>query len=54
MENNGTPDRTNALVALLNSHDEERIEWLGVSLRGLAAAYGEDEVEYPLSSIREL
>ncbi len=35
------------------SDDAEREEWLRLSQQGLRAAYGEDEVEYSLDSIRE-
>jgi hypothetical protein len=53
LEKVDVPDGTKALVTVLPDGDEERSEWLGVSLKGLEAAYGEDEVEYPLSSIKE-
>jgi len=32
--------------------DEEREDWLRMSMQGLAAAYGDDEPEYTLADIK--
>jgi hypothetical protein len=38
---------------LQESPDEEREDWVRLSLEGLARAYGDDEPEYPLNLIKE-
>lgn len=47
------PD-TELIVTVLpkRSMDEERAEWFRLSEQNLAAAYGEDEVEYSLDQIK--
>ena len=49
------PD-TELLVTLLpiDQAELERREWLTVSRAGLSTAYGEDEADYPLSSVKRL
>ncbi len=46
---------TRLVVTILpeDVEDEERQDWLRMSLRGLAAAYGDDEPEYTLADIKE-
>lgn len=52
---NMAPD-TELLVTVvpIKQTDQERQEWLKVSQTHLSTAYGEDEADYPLSSIRTL
>lgn len=47
------PD-TKLLVAVLPQDDDERSAWLHLSSERLEAAYGDDEPDYALPSIREL
>jgi hypothetical protein len=44
---------TRLLVTVVQLPDEEREAWADLSVRGLAAAYGDDEPEYPLTLIKE-
>jgi hypothetical protein len=37
-----------------SAEEEERQDWLRLSLHGLAAAYGEDEPEYTIDMVKEL
>ena len=41
------------VTVLPNSSDKEREDWAGLSLEGLARAYGDDEPEYSLDLIKE-
>ncbi|MBA3320639.1 MAG: hypothetical protein H0T45_04220 [Pyrinomonadaceae bacterium] len=41
------------ITVLPKPSDEEREEWARLSLESLARAYGEDEPEYSLDSIKE-
>lgn len=45
------PD-TRLLVTMLRSEPEQEA-WYDLSIQGLNAAYGDDEPEYPLTSIKE-
>jgi len=47
------PD-TKLIVTVLPKQDAERESWLLLSGRRLAGAYGEEEEEYPVSSIKEV
>jgi hypothetical protein len=47
------PDAKLLVTILPKDDDEERGDWLLLSAAGLARAYSEDEVEYPLSAIKE-
>lgn len=38
---------TPLLITVLDAADDETKDWLGLSLQGLAAAYSDDELEYP-------
>lgn len=42
------------LVTVLPKYDEEREFWLKLSAQGMEAAYGPDEPEYGLDSIKEM
>ena len=46
---------TRLLVTVLpkEQQDDERGDWLLLSSRGLAKAYGDEEVEYPAELIKE-
>jgi hypothetical protein len=44
---------TKLLITVLQPADAEKTEWLNLSLHGLAAAYSQDEPEYPLTAIKE-
>ena len=44
---------TKLIVTVLGKHDAEHDSWLGLSGSGLETAYGTDEEEYSLDSIRE-
>jgi hypothetical protein len=44
---------TRLLVTVLPNHDEEYEAWLRLSSQRLQDAYGEDEIEYSLSLIKE-
>ena len=37
-----------------DAEEEERQDWLRLSLHGLAAAYGDDEPEYTIDMVKEL
>lgn len=37
-----------------NAEEEERQDWLRLSLHGLAAAYSDDEPEYAIDMVKEL
>lgn len=41
------------IVIILPARDSEREAWLGLSVSALKAAYGADEEEYALESIKE-
>jgi hypothetical protein len=45
---------TKLLVTVLAETDADRDSWLRLSVEQLEAAYGNDEPEYTLSSVREL
>jgi hypothetical protein len=47
------PD-TRLLVTVLTAQDEERQGWLELSAQGLEQAYGGDEPEYTIESVKEL
>jgi hypothetical protein len=48
------PNTKLIVTVLLGEHpDDEREAWLLLSKKGLEAAYGVDEVEYPLSLVKE-
>ena len=42
------------VTVLPDEQAEERAAWLHLSSQGLANAYGDDEVEYPIDSIKEM
>lgn len=44
---------TQLLITILREKDDERLSWLRVSAKRLEAAYGDDEPDYTLSSVRE-
>ena len=44
---------TKLIVTILPKHDTERESWLRLSRKGLEGAYGEDEEQYSLDSIKE-
>ena len=44
---------TKLIVTILPTQDEERDSWLRLSIQRLEDAYGEDEEEYTLDSIKE-
>ena len=37
-----------------SAEEEERQDWLRLSMQGLAAAYGDDEPEYTIDMVKEL
>ncbi len=41
------------IVTVLPKNDSERISWLRLSGQGLEHAYGQDEEEYSLDSVKE-
>lgn len=45
---------TSLVVTVLPEDDEERADWLRLSLHGLAAAYGNDEPEYTIDMVKEM
>jgi hypothetical protein len=45
---------TKLLVTVLSQQDSEHEDWLRLSAKGLASAYGDDEPEYTLDSIIEI
>jgi len=45
---------TKLLITVLHEADAERTSWLQVSAERLEAAYGDNEPEYTLSSVREM
>jgi hypothetical protein len=47
-----TPD-TPLLVTIMQPADVEHLEWLNLSLRGLADAFHEDEPVYTLGQVKE-
>jgi hypothetical protein len=44
---------TRLIVTILPNSDEEHEAWLQLSMKGLSAAYSEDEEEYSLDSVKE-
>ena len=44
---------TKLLITIIPPTDAENMAWINFSAQGLAAAYGEDEPEYPLHLIKE-
>lgn len=44
---------TKLIVTILPKHDAERESWLRLSGKGLESAYGEDEEEYTVESVKE-
>jgi len=44
---------TSLLVTVIKKPDEERNAWVELSIKGLNAAYGDEEPEYPLTLIKE-
>jgi hypothetical protein len=44
---------TKLLITILQTNDPEKTEWQNLSQHGLAAAYSQDEPEYPLTAIKE-
>jgi hypothetical protein len=46
------PD-TKLLVTVLQASETNDQDWHDVSIKGLAAAYGDNEPEYPLTLIKE-
>ena len=47
------PNTELLITVLPTASDEENEDWAMLSLEGLARAYGDDEPEYPLDSIRK-
>lgn len=47
------PDTKLIITVLPQSLDEEREDWAQLALESLERAYGDDEPEYPLESIKE-
>lgn len=47
------PDTPLTVIVGGMENDADREDWLLLSSQGLAAAYGDDEPEYPLSMIKE-
>ncbi len=41
------------LVTILSDADQEREDWLRLSLQGAASAYGDEEPEYTLADVVE-
>jgi hypothetical protein len=41
------------LVTLASYEETERQSWLPLSVQGLAAAYGDDEPDYPAKLVKE-
>ena len=44
---------TRLLVTVIPEPDAEQIAWLALSIKGLSAAYGEFEPDYPSTAIKE-
>lgn len=44
---------TKLLVTVIQALEPERETWLNFSAQGLAAAYGDDEPEYPETLVKE-
>lgn len=44
---------TKLLVTVIHALEPEREPWLNFSAQGLAAAYGDDEPEYPETLVKE-
>lgn len=44
---------TQLLVTIMQPINVEDQAWHGLSMQGLAAAYSDDEPEYPLTSLKE-
>lgn len=44
---------TSLLVTIVQTAQDDRQEWLGLSMRGLSDAYSEDEPTYSLTMIKE-
>lgn len=44
---------TKLLITVIQEPETERETWFNFSTQGLAAAYGDDEPEYPLTLIKE-
>ncbi len=48
------PNAPLVVTVLSTEDDEERADWLRLSLHGLAAAYGNDEPVYTIDMVKEL
>jgi hypothetical protein len=44
---------TQLMVNVLSQHDDEREEWINLSIKKLENAYGLNEIEYSLDLIKE-
>lgn len=44
---------TKLLITVIQEPEVEREPWLNFSVQGLAAAYGDDEPEYPVTLVKE-
>ena len=47
------PAGSTVLVTLASPEETERQSWLPLSAQGLAAAYGDDEPDYPAKLVKE-
>ena len=47
------PAGSTVLITLTSPEESERQTWLPLSAQGLAAAYGDDEPDYPAKLIKE-
>ncbi len=47
------PAGSTVLVTLASLEETERQSWLPLSVQGLAAAYGDDEPDYPAKLVKE-
>ena len=47
------PNTTLSVVVSVTEEDEDRADWLLLSMQNFAAGYDEDEPEYSLDSIKE-
>lgn len=47
------PPNTKLLITVSSMNDTDAMAWQELSAQGLAAAYGDDEPEYSLESLKE-
>jgi hypothetical protein len=47
------PAGSTVLITLASPEEAERQAWLPLSVQGLAAAYGDDEPDYPARLVKE-